>query len=256
MTKTKSEQNTDALAQPGQSRRDSLKALLLVPLTGGVALSACSVGQDVSAQPALIASDLSYGRTEAEAERDARLLAETYFNEHEVETIATLCDIILPASGGKGGALDAAVPAFVEFMVKERENYQLRMRGGIMWLDTYARANFGDNFVSLNNSQQRSVCDAVAYPLEVSEEMQVGARFFSLIRDLTVCGYYTTEMGFEDLGYVGNQPNIWDGVPESAMRKHGIDPDSDWLREWHDRCIDQSTRDVVAEWDDDMRLLN
>ncbi len=256
MSKKQSEQKEESLAPPGQSRRDSLKALLLVPLTGGVALGAAGMGQQATAQAPLIASDLDYGRTPAEAARDARMLAETYFNEHEVETIATLCDIILPASGGTGGAVDAAVPAFVEFIVKERVNYQLRMRGGIMWLDGYARANHGDSFVKLSDRQQRSVCDAIAYPREVDEDMQVGARFFSLIRDLTVCGYYTSEMGMTDLGYAGNQPNIWDGVPTDVMRKHGIDPDTDWLQEWHDRCIDQTTRDVVAEWDDDMRLLN
>ena len=71
------------------------------------------------------------------------------------------------------------------------------------------------------------------------------------MRNLTLTGYYTTELGFRDLDYMGNTPNVWDGVPETVLRRHGKSYDSDWLS----KCIDQSTRDIVAEWDDDMNLV-
>ena len=64
-------------------------------------------------------------------------------------------------------------------------------------------------------------------------------------------GYYTTRIGFDDLGYVGNRPNIWDGVPEEILADHDVELDPEWAA----KCIDQSTRETIAEWDDEGNLL-
>ena len=58
-------------------------------------------------------------------------------------------------------------------------------------------------------------------------------------------------MGWDDLGYVGNRPNIWDGVPEDVLKEHGMEYEAEWLA----KCIDQSKRDITAEWDEDGNLL-
>jgi hypothetical protein len=29
-------------------------------------------------------------------------------------------------------------------------------------------------------------------------------------------------MGFKDLGYIGNQPNVWQGVPEEVLKQYGL----------------------------------
>ena len=56
---------------------------------------------------------------------------------------------------------------------------------------------------------------------------------------------------FEDLGYEGNTPNVWDGVPEEVLKRHNKEYDDEWLS----KCVDQSRREVTAEWDDDMNLI-
>ena len=58
-------------------------------------------------------------------------------------------------------------------------------------------------------------------------------------------------MGFDDLGYVGNRPNIWDGVPADVLADHDVDYDPEWVA----KCINQETREAVAEWDKDGNLL-
>ena len=136
-------------------------------------------------------------------------------------------------------------------MVKDREQYKLPVRGGIAWLDSYSIENFGPDFINISESQRLSICNEIAYPDNQASELQAGISFFSLMRNLTLTGYYTTELGFRDLDYMGNTPNVWDGVPETVLRRHGKSYDSDWLS----KCIDQSTRDIVAEWDDDMNLV-
>ena len=71
------------------------------------------------------------------------------------------------------------------------------------------------------------------------------------MRNLTLTGYYTTKMGIDDLGYKGNIPNIWDGVPADVLKEHDVDYDEEWLA----KCVDQDKREVIAEWDDKGNLL-
>ena len=232
-------------------RRETLKSLLLAPLAAGAAASAgCAAGRQVNWSE--LPREYSYGRTEAERQRDRELFAESYFSEHELVTIAVLCDIILPSDHPNGGALDAGLPDFVEFIVKDRENLKLPVRGGIAWLDSYAIAGFGADFVNIEESQRLAICDRIAWPDVEDPELQPGIRFFSLMRDLTLTGYYTTAQGLQDLGYQGNVANVWDGVPEEVLARHGLQYEPEWLAQ----CVDQSRRDIIATWDDDMNLTS
>ena len=76
-------------------------------------------------------------------------------------------------------------------------------------------------------------------------------QWFNLVRNLTMTGYFTSEVGIKELGYKGNMPNIWDGVPQDVLHQYGLEYDKDWL----EKCIDQSTRMTIAEWDDEGNLL-
>jgi hypothetical protein len=71
------------------------------------------------------------------------------------------------------------------------------------------------------------------------------------MRNLTLTGYYTTEMGIKDLGYKGNQPNVWDGVPQEVLDEHGLSYDPEWIA----RCVDQDKRNDTAEWDAEGNLI-
>jgi len=75
--------------------------------------------------------------------------------------------------------------------------------------------------------------------------------FFSLVRNLTMTGFYTSKIGIEEIGYKGNQPNVWDGVPQDVLDQHGVAYDEEWLA----KCVDQSQRGVIAEWDEDGNLI-
>ena len=59
-------------------------------------------------------------------------------------------------------------------------------------------------------------------------------------------------MGIDELGYQGNSPNVWDGVPEDVLKDHDVDYDEEWLS----KCVDQSKREDIAEWDDQKNLLS
>ena len=53
--------------------------------------------------------------------------------------------------------------------------------------------------------------------------MSAGVAFFNRMRDLTASGFYTTEIGVKDIGYVGNTPNQWDGVPADVLKQYGME---------------------------------
>ncbi len=228
-------------------RRDTLKSLLLGSFAGSVTFQACAPDVDKSGSENVEA----YGRTPEEAERDRALQEEVFFNTHELATIAVLCDILLPATTNAGSATDAGVPEFIEFIAKDIKDHQLPLRGGLMWLDAESNARFDKTFINCSSAEQMKIIDDIAFPEKAEEHLQHGVQFFNKMRDLTLTGYYTSKMGFEDLGYRGNTPNIWDGVPQEVLDKHGLAYDPEWL----EKCVDQSKRNDVAQWDDQGNLL-
>ena len=52
--------------------------------------------------------------------------------------------------------------------------------------------------------------------------MTQGASFFSMMRNMTATGFYTSQMGIKDIGYVGNVPNQWEGVPDDVLKQYGL----------------------------------
>jgi len=43
------------------------------------------------------------------------------------------------------------------------------------------------------------------------------------MRDLTASGFFTSEIGVKDLGYAGNKPNRWEGVPADVLKQYGLE---------------------------------
>ena len=71
------------------------------------------------------------------------------------------------------------------------------------------------------------------------------------MRNLTMTGYFTSKIGIEDLGYVGNYPNVWDGVPQDVLDEVGMSYDPEWIA----KCVDQEKRMDIATWDEEGNLL-
>jgi len=236
-------------------RREHLRTLLLAGLAGSTILSSCnpdgSTGGDGSvADPN--ANSEGYGRTPAEKKHDEELMSETFFTESEMATLGVLTAMIIPADERSGSAMEAGVPDFMEFIVKEIPDYQLPLRGGIAWLDTQSRAANGMVFAEATEEQRTQLLDQIAYPPEDSAEETFGHHFFDLMRFLTMTGFYTSQVGIqEDLQYQGNYANVWDGVPDEVLAKYEVAYDPEWTA----KCLDVSTRNEVAKWDEDGNLI-
>jgi len=204
-------------------RRKSIKALLIGSASTGVLIEACKNNDKKITKESKVETFTGPDRmAEENAVYNKVAAADKFFNEHELATITILADIIIPRDAISGSASDAKVPAFIEFIVKDREEHQVPMRGGLRWLDVHCLNRFGKTFRECDSKQQIAVVDDIAYPKKVKRELQQGASFFSLMRNLTSTGFYTSEIGVKDVGYKGNQPNLWNGVPDDVLKQYGL----------------------------------
>ncbi|MEI7588029.1 MAG: gluconate 2-dehydrogenase subunit 3 family protein [Chitinophagia bacterium] len=198
-------------------RRKSIKAMLLGTVSTAVLVEACK-------NTATTVSEVNMDdRMQEEKDYLVKVKAQpNFFDAHEAATIVVLSDIIIPKDAVSGSATDAKVPEFIEFIVKDMPDHQVPMRGGLKWLDLHTYKKHGKAFVECTHQEQIGIVDEIAYPKKAAPEVAQGVSFFNKIRDLVTTGFYTAEIGVKDLGYLGNVPNMWAGVPDDVLKHHGL----------------------------------
>ncbi|GAC1427226.1 MAG: hypothetical protein NVSMB7_04030 [Chitinophagaceae bacterium] len=207
------------------NRRESLKAIGITTISTGLLLGACKT--DTNKPTSIVQNDnldfLTTGLQKSEIERLKKLNSEpAFFTEHERLTLILLADIIIPKDEVSGSASDAKVIDFIEFIVKDIPEHQVPMRGGLKWLDMQCLNRFGQSFIGSTTQQQLEMVKEIAYPSKAKAEMHQGAVFFSRMRDLTATGFYTSKIGIKDIGYAGNSPGKWEGVPPDVLAQYNL----------------------------------
>src|SRR3984885_9316250 len=208
-------------------RRKSIKALIMGTVSTTVLLEACKDSNTkIEAKPEVAASTdgLAYDRTPEELADYKRIMDDKFFTADEMATITVLADIIIPKDEVSGSASEAGVPAFIEFIVKDMPYHQKPMRGGLRWLDVQCMKKYDKGFKDLAAAQQIEMVDLIAYPdrAKGKPELTQGVSFFNKMRDLTVTGFYTSKIGVKDIGYIGNAPNQWNGVPADLLKQYNL----------------------------------
>ncbi len=206
-------------------RRKSIKALIVGSISTGVLVEACNPEEKKT--PAAAVENAvpapTINRMKEEAANDLELSStKKIFTADEMTTITILGDIILPKDEVSGSASDAKVPEFIEFIVKDMPGHQTPMRGGLRWLDIQCLKRYDHAFRECTRQQQMELVDEIAWPKKAKPEMAQGVAFFNLMRNLTASGFYTSQIGVKDIGYSGNIPNQWNGVPEDVLKKYKL----------------------------------
>jgi gluconate 2-dehydrogenase gamma chain len=186
------------------SRREMLGLLALVPLSAH--LSAAEAAQRV------LASGVPY--------------TPKFFTPHEWRTVRVLVDDIIPRDERSGSATDAGVPEFMDFMMIDQTGWgspQIPMRGGLHWLDSTASDRFGASYADCSLAQRSALLDDIAFPARANPALSHGVAFFTMFRNLTSSGFWSSRMGVADLRYMGNQVvHEWHGCPPDALAKLGV----------------------------------
>ena len=212
-------------------RRKSIKTLLVGTVSAGVLVEACK-GKE---KEAVIKDDTTkisgLNRMKEEAEYEKQVAAQKFFTDHELATITILGDIIIPKDDVSGSASDAKVTDFIAYIVNDMPEHQTPMRGGLRWLDLQCLNRYDKTFKDCSSQQQIEMVDQIAYPKKAKAEMKPGVAFFNLMRNLTATGFYTSAIGVKDVGYLGNAPNQWNGVPADVLKQYGLSYTEKELRE-------------------------
>ena len=204
-------------------RRKSLKLIVTGAVAAPIAIAGCKTDDKKIGEAKADDPKFSLDRNPDELKYEKELLAkEKFFTEHEFATITLLADIIIPKDEVSGSASEAKVPEFIEFIVKDMPNHQVPMKGGLRWLDIQCLKRYEKSFKDCRHEQQIEMVEMIAYPKKAKPEMTQGAKFFSLMRDLTATGFYTSEIGLRDIGYAGNKATQWNGVPEEVLQQYKV----------------------------------
>lgn len=213
------------------------RKLLKVIATGAMAAPAVMAGcntDDKKNSPVNTEPVFNLDRNPDEVKHEKEVLArEDVFTPAEMSTITILADIIIPKDAVSGSASDAKVPEFIAFIVKDMPQHQIPLKGGLRWLDMQCLNRFEKAFAHCSQEQQIQMVDRIAYPKKATAEMSQGVAFFNLMRNLTASGFYTSQMGVKDIGYAGNTPTQWNGVPAEVLQQYN----QAYTQKEQDECI-------------------
>lgn len=145
----------------------------------------------------------------------------------ELATLSALCDMIIPADAKSLSASAVGVPAYInEYVSAPTERHQrtlVQVRGGLVWLNVESEKRFGKRFNALTNAQRTQICDDICFTPKARPEFKAAAQFFDRVRDITAEGFYTTDAGMKDIGYVGNVAlPKFDGPPPNVLKHLGL----------------------------------
>ena len=129
-----------------------------------------------------------------------------FFDKHDYKTLQALCETILPADADSGGAIEGGAAEFIDLLTSENPDYQLKLGGGLMWLDSTCEDRYGKLFLDCTVQQQKEILDLIAYRKNAAtdESLSQGVEFFAFLRSFTADGFFTSKIGIAYLGYVGN----------------------------------------------------
>jgi glucoside 3-dehydrogenase (cytochrome c) hitch-hiker subunit len=132
-------------------------------------------------------------------------------NPHQDATAVAMMDLIIPATDTPG-AKGAKVNEFIDVILTEwaMEDERKDFLDGLAGMDKKSTELFGKDFVDASAEQQvtllRAMDEAVATKgprrmrhnntIPSDRDRQMKGEFFSVFKNITVHGYYTSEIGF------------------------------------------------------------
>jgi gluconate 2-dehydrogenase subunit 3-like protein len=121
-----------------------------------------------------------------------------FFTSAEYAAVERLTEIIIPTDASPG-AKEAGVAEFIDFMVANDTEVQYPFRTGLTWLNAHAEQKARKRFIDLSAEQQTSLLEPLGFKEKARPGEEDGRKFFAMVREYTVTGFYTSEIGFKEL---------------------------------------------------------
>ena len=144
--------------------------------------------------------------------------APSFFNKHQYAAITELASLIIPTDETPG-AREAKVNEYIDMIVGESSlDIKKVYLDGLAWLDKHSNAQHRKKFIDLTNKQQVEILTEISNIKNTTRENELQAKFFKAIKDITIDGFYTSKVGIEELGYIGN--TVLDEFPGCTHPEH------------------------------------
>lgn len=125
-----------------------------------------------------------------------------FFNSAEYAVIERLSDMIIPGDDTPG-ANEAGVAEFIDLMTSRDPDLQHSFRTGLQWLNAHSRKSRGKAFLALAHGEQVTLLEPLAYKKKFRPGEERGREFFDLLREYTIMGFYTSQVGLKELDFPG-----------------------------------------------------
>src|SRR5258705_6525239 len=135
------------------TRRDILKTLVVGAVGGSV----------LQVIPAKAAEFVHQAVRKEKAASPAGKYTPKYFSAHQYEMVNWLCDAIIPKDDHSGGAVESGAPEFIDLLTSENEAYQLRLGGGLVWLDSFCADRYAKSFMECAPEKWKEVVGFIVY---------------------------------------------------------------------------------------------
>lgn len=145
-----------------------------------------------------------------------------FFSNSQAALVTSIADVILPADDTPG-AKDLGVPAFIEDMVHQvyDEDTETKFLDGLDAFDEQAKEEYGNSFVDCSSEQQVEFAEEQNNLLnseETGDSEQID--FFRTMKELTILGYFTSEVGATEVLRYESVPGSYEGcVPFEEIGK-------------------------------------
>src|SRR5262245_61128231 len=137
---------------------------------------------------------------------------------HQYETLSRLTDLIIPIENDKPGAVAAGVPEWIDMLAGASDLLKSSYETGLAWIDdAIQRKSGGTDFVHATPAEQTGLLDLIAHRRNNTPDIAPGVQFFTLLRRMTVDGFYTSRVGMRDI-YLGNTALSAFTVPPEAIQ--------------------------------------
>jgi gluconate 2-dehydrogenase gamma chain len=122
-----------------------------------------------------------------------------FLNENQASVVSEVAEIIIPKTDTPG-AKDVGVPSFIDLMLKDvyKKEDQDRFLSELKAFDDGAKAAHGDLFADLDAEDQQAYVKKThddAIKAEKSDKKPENRPFILMMKELTMLGYFTSEVG-------------------------------------------------------------
>lgn len=212
---------------PKMDRRTTLK-WLLAGLGATPVIAACGQSDPVPTDTAelLLGTPKPITGTPYGADPDLldpQVTWERTMTSAQLQLVAALCDVVMPASETLPAASTLGVPDFVDEWVSSPYEMTQGSRTACFdlfeWLEGEARALGAGSFAAASLDQQKAVLDRIAWSQNVEAGLETQASAFDSFRTISVSAYLSSAEGSAWLGYEGNRPATGDyaGPTQAAL---------------------------------------